>query len=49
MGSNINVMKLDAENETQYSLRHGFLRHNYRWGEVGRLLWQSISQCAVRY
>ena len=45
----LNVMTLDAENDTKYPLRHELLRHNYIWGEEGRLLWQSISQCAVRY
>ena len=31
----LNVMALDAENETQYSLRHVLLRHNYSWGRRG--------------
>jgi len=31
----LNVMALDAENESQYSLRHGLLRHNYSWGRWG--------------
>ena len=31
----LNVMTLDAENETQYFLRHLLLRHNYSWGRWG--------------
>ena len=32
----LNVVPLDAENETQYFLRHSLERHNFSLVEVGR-------------
>ena len=40
-------MALDAENETQYSLRHVLLRHNYSWGGGAFVVAVDQSMCTT--